>query len=155
VGEWVFGCDVCQEVCPWNAAPAPARDPAFALPEARGRLSLVDLLDLGRERYETAFRRSPMKRAKRSGLRRNAALAMGNRRRASYVPALARALKDPDDPDVRRHAAWALGRIGGEEARTALLEARAGEAEEAVAAEIEAALAQSPSVDSRTAALLY
>ena len=67
-----------------------------------------------------------MKRAKRSGLRRNAAVAMGNRRRAGsgYVPALARALDDVEDAEVRRHAAWALGSIGGEEARSALRSAR-------------------------------
>ena len=143
VGDWVFGCDVCQEACPWNAAPMAASDPALALPEARRRLGLVDLLELRREDYEARFRGSPMKRAKRSGLRRNAAVAMGNRRRggAGYVPALTRALGDPEDAEVRRHAAWALGRIGGEEARSALRNARSTEPEPAVLDEIDAALA--------------
>jgi epoxyqueuosine reductase len=152
VGEWVFGCDVCQEVCPWNAAPEPASDPAFALPEARRRLGLVDLLDLGREDYEASFRGSPMKRAKRSGLRRNAAVAMGNRGRSSYVEPLARVVREPSDPDLRREAAWALGRIGGEDARSALVEARAAETDPGVAAEIDAALA---SVDTESSPLLY
>jgi epoxyqueuosine reductase len=142
VGDWVFGCDVCQEVCPWNAAPRPASEPALALPDSRRRLGLVDVLELRRDDYETSFRASPMKRAKRSGLRRNAAVAMGNRRRtgAGYVPALTRSLGDTDDAEVRRHAAWALGQIGGEEARSALRNARSSESDPAVLGEIDVAL---------------
>jgi epoxyqueuosine reductase len=141
VGDWVFGCDICQEVCPWNAAPASASDPAFALPERRGRLGLVDLLELGRADYEERFRGSPMKRSKRSGLRRNAAVAMGNRGEPRYVAALARVLADTgDDPEVRGHAAWALGRIGGTEPQAALEAAFQDERNPEVRAEIEAAL---------------
>jgi epoxyqueuosine reductase len=140
VGDWVFGCDVCQEVCPWNVSPAPATDPRLALPERRRGLGLVDLLELQRGEYEERFRGSPMKRAKRSGLRRNAAVAMGNRRRARDVSALERALGDGEDDEVRGHAAWALGRIGGERARAALVAARAVEARPEIAVEIEAAL---------------
>jgi epoxyqueuosine reductase len=153
--EWVFGCDVCQEVCPWNAGPQRATDPTLALPESRRGLSLVDLLELGREDYETRFRRSPMKRAKRSGLRRNAAVAMGNRRRRAYVPALGRALAAGEDAEVRRHAAWALGRIGGEAAATALREARSNEADAEVSREIDDALERALSVDTRGTAHLY
>jgi epoxyqueuosine reductase len=138
--DWVFGCDVCQEVCPWNAAPAATSDAALALPARRRTLGLVDLLAMSREQYESSFRRSPMKRAKRSGLRRNAAVAMGARRQPRYVPALAAALADADDPSVRAHAAWALGRIGGDEARKALQRALDLEETEEVSAEIRAAL---------------
>ena len=140
--DWVFGCDVCQEVCPWNAAPEPATDPALAAPERRRGLGLVDLLQIQRDDYEERFRRSPMKRAKRSGLRRNAAVAMGNRRQERYVPSLARALHGGEDAEVRSHAAWALGRIGGAEARAALSGALASEARTEVRAEVEAALAE-------------
>jgi epoxyqueuosine reductase len=139
--DWVFGCDVCQEMCPWNAEPAAASDPALALPQARRAMTLVDLLKLRREEYEEHFRRSPMKRAKRSGLRRNAAIALGNRRRSVDVPVLEQALLDAEDIEVRRHAAWALGRIGGEAARRALEGAMLREKEPAVVDEIATAIA--------------
>jgi epoxyqueuosine reductase len=145
VGDWVFGCDVCQEVCPWNqgsraAAPA-ASHPELGLPAARAELDLVALLRLDREGYVARFRGSPMKRAKQEGLQRNAAVAMGNRGDRRYVPALAAALGGAGSPVVRGHAAWALGRLGGEAARQALVDALDGEAEARVRAEIEAALA--------------
>jgi epoxyqueuosine reductase len=139
VGGWVFGCDVCQEVCPWNREPAGAVHPEMELPPERGELTLAGLLRLPREEYVERFRGSPMKRAKLAGLRRNAAVAMGNRRERRFVVPLAEALRD-EDPTVRGHAAWALGRIGGEEARAALEAALAAEGDEGVRAEIEAAL---------------
>ncbi|HEX2163906.1 MAG TPA: tRNA epoxyqueuosine(34) reductase QueG, partial [Thermoanaerobaculia bacterium] len=129
LGDWVFGCDVCQEVCPWNlrfegradrGGRRPAEHPDLRLPEERGRLDLAGLLGIGEAEYEEVFRGSAMKRARRSGLRRNAAIAMGNRGEARYVGALARALAEDEDAVVRGAAAWALGRIGGEAAREAL-----------------------------------
>jgi epoxyqueuosine reductase len=76
-GGWVFGCDVCQEVCPWNGAPEAADHPEFRMPSERRRLTLADLATLSIERYQTLFRGSPMKRAKLAGLQRNAAAAGG------------------------------------------------------------------------------
>jgi epoxyqueuosine reductase len=143
VGGWVFGCDVCQEVCPWNAAPAPAVHPEMELPPERGELTLARLLGLPREEYVERFRGSPMKRAKLEGLQRNAAVAMGNRRESRHVGPLAAALRD-GAPLVRGHAAWALGRIGGDEAAAALEAALADEGEEAVREEIRAALTPPP-----------
>jgi epoxyqueuosine reductase len=140
VGDWVFGCDLCQEACPWNAAPTPATDPALLLPPERAELDLAGLLRLDRDGYLHRFRGSPMKRAGLAGLRRNAAVAMGNRGDPRYLPALAGALADPD-PLVRGHAAWALGRIGGPEARAHLAAALAAEADGEVRREIVAALA--------------
>jgi epoxyqueuosine reductase len=143
VGDWVFGCDVCQEVCPWNAEPAgavhPAVHPEMELPSERGELTLARLLRLPREEYVERFRGSPMKRAKLEGLRRNAAVAMGNRLESRHVGPLAEALRE-GEPLVRGHAAWALGRIGGEEARRALEEALERERDEGVRAEIEASI---------------
>ncbi|HEX4960880.1 MAG TPA: tRNA epoxyqueuosine(34) reductase QueG [Thermoanaerobaculia bacterium] len=139
VGAWVFGCDVCQEVCPWNAEPAGAVHPEMELPAGRAELTLERLLRLPREEYVERFRRSPMKRAKLAGLQRNAAVAMGNRLESRYVPPLAAALRDGESV-VRGHAAWALGRIGGAEARRILKEALAEEGDEGVRAEIEASL---------------
>ncbi|MFN7940590.1 MAG: tRNA epoxyqueuosine(34) reductase QueG [Thermoanaerobaculia bacterium] len=141
IGEWVFGCDLCQEACPWNRRAPASGDPGLELPETRSQLDLVGLLTLDRERYVELFRRSPMKRAKLEGLQRNAAVAMGNRGDRRYVPALAAALGSESE-SVRGHAAWALGRIGGEAARRALLAGQEGESSPAVRAEIEAALAE-------------
>jgi epoxyqueuosine reductase len=76
---WVFGCDICQEVCPWNAAPASADHPELRLPPDRAELTLAGLLTLTRDDYVERFRGSPMKRAKLEGLQRNAALAAANR----------------------------------------------------------------------------
>ena len=145
VGEWVFGCDVCQEVCPWNIrgevrGREEADQPELRLPPERRELDLAALLRLPRAEYVERFRGSPMKRAKLEGLRRNAAVAMGNRGDARYVPALAEALAE-GEPVVRRHAAWALGRIGGEAARAALAAGLEGERDATVRAEIEAARA--------------
>jgi epoxyqueuosine reductase len=156
VGDWVFGCDICQEVCPWNHRPAAADQREMGLPPERGALDLVGLLLMGRDDYVERFRGSPMKRAKQEGLQRNAAVAMGNRgaggggRRggdgdgtaeARYVPALVATLAAPGSPVVRGHAAWALGRIGGASARRALTAALDGETEARVRAEVTAALA--------------
>jgi epoxyqueuosine reductase len=145
VGEWVFGCDICQEVCPWNAAipvSAGADHPELALPPGRAELDLKGLLRLSREDYVERFRGSPMKRPKLPGLQRNAAVAMGNRRDPGYVPDLARALVE-GEPMVRRHAAWALGRIGGAAAASVLEQALEREEDGEVAAEIRSALVSS------------
>ena len=139
VGDWVFGCDVCQEVCPVNEAPPAADHAELRLPPARAELDLAALLSITREEYVQRFRGSPMKRAKREGLQRNAAVAMGNRGDARYVESLARALAT-GEPLVRRHAAWALGCIGGG-ARGVLERARPAEEDPSVVGEIEGALA--------------
>ncbi len=150
VGDWVFGCDVCQEVCPWNvrrevrgAAEGiePADHPELRIPVERRDLDLAGLLGLGREEYVERFRGSPMKRAKLEGLQRNAAVAMGNRREARYVAPLAEALRG-GDPSLARHAAWALGRIGTPAARRALEEALITESDGSVRQEISRALAR-------------
>ncbi|MEE8523858.1 MAG: tRNA epoxyqueuosine(34) reductase QueG [Thermoanaerobaculia bacterium] len=144
VGDWVFGCDVCQEVCPFNQRPPAGSEPLLRLPDKRRELDLAGLLALERDGYVERFQVSPMKRAKLEGLRRNAAVAMGNRRDPAYVPALCDALAG-GPPVVRRHAAWALGRIaaaGADDgaARRALLGARAPGQDTGVRREIEAAL---------------
>ncbi len=141
IGEWVFGCDICQEVCPWNHRPQVVDHPEFALPSERAALDLAGLLLLGRADYEQRFRHSPLKRAKRAGLQRNAAIAMGNRRDPGYVPALTRALTE-GEPVVRQHAAWALGQINDPPARAALWAAQGQESDAAVLAEIAQALAR-------------
>jgi epoxyqueuosine reductase len=137
IGSWVFGCDVCQDVCPWNRHARRTGEAAF---RPRPHPALADLLLLDAAAYRERLRASPLKRARREGLARNAAVALGNRRQADDVPALAAALGHAD-PTVRGHAAWALGRIGGARAHGALLAARARETDAGAVAEIELALA--------------
>jgi epoxyqueuosine reductase len=140
---WVFGCDVCQDVCPHNALTktgihaefAPRRDVPFP--------DLLELLHIDETSYHERFRRSAVKRARRSGLRRNAAVALGNLGDPRAVPALAQALDDPD-PIVRGHAAWALGRIGGNGAVHALAARAVVESDTAVRDEIAAARTDLP-----------
>jgi len=107
--DWLFGCDVCQEVCPWNRKAPPAREPALA-PSAP-LPSLEALLEMDEAAFRARFRGSAMSRARRAGLARNAALLLGNRGDRAAEPALRRALDDPD-PGVRSAAAWALARLG-------------------------------------------
>ena len=141
IGDWIFGCDLCQEVCPVNARPA-APDPnalaAFGPPiEARPRLE--ELLTLDDADFRERFRESALWRTRRAGLLRNVCIALGNVADRGSVPALARALDDPE-PLVRGHAAWALGRLGGAAARAALHQALSREADAWVRAECEQAV---------------
>jgi epoxyqueuosine reductase len=108
MGDWLFGCDVCQEVCPWNRKAPPAREPALA--PTQPLPSLPTLLTLDEVAFRVRFRGSAMSRAKRAGLARNAALMLGHRGDRAAAPALRRALDDPDE-GVRRAAAWALARL--------------------------------------------
>ena len=127
-----YGCDVCQDVCPFNrkfSRELPEGSPFSPRAALAGRdaMSLaLSLLSMSQEEFASSFGGSPMKRAKLRGLRRNAAVVLGNVGSADDVPALAAALSDPE-PLVRSHAAWALGRIGSSEAIESL-RARAAEA---------------------------
>jgi epoxyqueuosine reductase len=112
LAEWVFGCDVCQEVCPWNGKGEPAEHPELAVPGTRRELDLVGLLELEEADYRERFRGSPMKRARLEGLGRNAALALAGRREPRTVAALARAAEASASAVVRATAAWAAARTG-------------------------------------------
>ena len=141
LGDWIFGCDVCQEVCPHNRTAKPVDDPGFqARPGVGSSPVLAPLLDLDDPTYRGWFRGSPLLRPKRRGLLRNVAVALGNSGDLCAVPALGRALGDPE-PLIRSHAAWALGRIGGERARKELERARETEPDVTARAEIVGALA--------------
>jgi epoxyqueuosine reductase len=110
LGDWVFGCDVCQEVCPWNRKAPPGKEPAFG---ARPDLDPVDpeeLLRLSEEGFRRRFHGTALMRSKRRGLLRNAALVLGNRGDPAALPALEGALHDPEAL-VREAAAWAIGQI--------------------------------------------
>jgi epoxyqueuosine reductase len=170
MGNHIFGCDICQEVCPVNliaverlkragrfgagleqhtepsvSSPGPASADTSARQAFQPRAgtgsspALIPLLKLDEEQFRERFRHSPIKRTKRRGLLRNVCVALGNIGDPVAVPALIGALHDAE-PLVRGHAAWALGRIGGEDARVALLEAREREEDTIVRQEIHFAL---------------
>jgi len=137
LGNWIFGCDVCQEVCPWNEKLVRRR----GAPDADALLPfLPDLLSLTADAFQRRFRGSAIRRAKRDGLVRNVAVALGNSGNPAAVAPLASALHSDPSPVVRGHAAWALGAIGGRAAAAALDVGRRIEADASVCAEIEAAL---------------
>ena len=108
--EWLFGCDVCQEVCPWNHKAPPGHAPELqARPELLA-LDLVEVLGLTQEEFRRRFRATALERTKRRGLIRTAALILGNRGDASALPALERSAAD-GDPVIREAAEWAIARI--------------------------------------------
>ena len=140
VGEWVWGCDLCQDACPptRNAGPHGAR--AFAAQGDLARPDLQALLRLRSGEYKRRFRPTAMGWRGAAVLRRNAAVALGNALDRAAVPALETALRDDPHVLVRGHAAWALGRIGSPRAFAALRGRGGVEADETVRAEIAAAL---------------
>ena len=163
--DWVFGCDICQDVCPVNrkAVPAvsstwdreppggassegladgPAEGPGKAEAGRSKRLAALDLLELAEiteEEFRCRFRGTPVMRAKHTGMRRNACVALGNIGDPAAVPVLSRVLTNAEAL-VRGHAAWALGQIGTPEAKEALKNALAAEADADVLTEIRTAL---------------
>lgn len=139
MGNWVFGCDVCQEVCPYNRTASPARREVWPADPARGTLPLLELLALDEAALGARYRRTAILRTKRRGLVRNACVAAGNWGDPAAVPALIALLADPE-PLIRGHAAWALGRIGGRAVVAALAARTAAEEDAWVRAEIAAAL---------------
>ena len=145
VGDWVFGCDICQEVCPVNRKAAVSQDPAFKKRHDFDAPELLPLLEMDEEGFRGRFRDSPIKRAKLVGMQRNVCVALGNIGDPAAVPALVRALAHRE-PLVRRHAAWALGRIGGADARRAMREVLDLEQDDDVRQEIDAAMAETSAV---------
>jgi len=156
MGNLIFGCDICQQVCPVNIVAERRlglrKDGRVSTPlqfhprqELRPRAGtgsspeLIPLLSLTEEQFRERFRLSPIRRTKRRGLLRNVCVALGNIGDAQAVPALIGALHDYE-PLVRGHAAWALGRIGGEQAKRALEEALGTEGEDEVRREVQCAL---------------
>lgn len=142
MGNHVFGCDICQEVCPYNVKAKPTGEEAFNPREGLYAPELIPLLSLSEEEFRRRFRGSPLLRAKRRGFLRNVAVALGNLKSREAVPALIQALED-DEPLVRRHIAWALGQIASAEGLAALRSRLEVESDGEVREEIEEAIKQS------------
>ena len=121
MGDWVYGCDVCQEVCPYTSAAAPIDDEDLRPASVNNAYpSLHWLLQMTEAEFGATFYGTPVPRTKRRGLARNAAVALGNIGTEDDLPVLIEALRGHDEPLVRGHAAWAVGRIGGVAAHRAL-----------------------------------
>jgi epoxyqueuosine reductase len=124
LGDWLFGCDICQDVCPWNH-----RAPVAATPEFHPRAELhpavlQEFFNWNDEQFRKLLRDTPLWRTRRRGLLRNAAIVLGNQGSVESIPALSLGLRD-DEPLVRGASAWALGQIGGD-AAVELLRERTG-----------------------------
>jgi epoxyqueuosine reductase len=124
IGDLLYGCDICQDVCPWNVrfARELPHDSPYAAREALrakdARTVARDLLGATPPEFAATFQGSPMKRAKLRGLKRNAAIVLGNVGTLEDVPVLEQSLDDPE-PLVREHVAWALERLTGSRAQSA------------------------------------
>ena len=140
MGDWVFGCDVCQDVCPWNHRTPTCDDTDFLPRPDSDPLPLADLFDLDEASFRKRFRGSPLWRARRRGLLRNAAINLGNHPTAEGEQALAKGLIDAE-PLVRGASAWALGQCGTTGAIKRLTAQGAVEQEAEVRTEIQRALA--------------
>ena len=139
IDNLIFGCDICQEVCPWNLeAPQSEEKNLFPRPENIAP-KLVDLMNLDQQAFLKRFRNSPIKRAKRRGFLRNVAIALGNWGNVRAIPALSLGLED-EEILVRMHSAWALGQINDPEAEAKLEKARKSEKNPEVLDEIKSAL---------------
>jgi epoxyqueuosine reductase len=111
IGVRVFGCDDCQEVCPWNRFAAKTADPGFADRPGQATPHLIPLLSLDHDGFHRRFAGAAVRRAGRNRFVRNVAVALGNAGDPAAGPALRRAADEDPDPDVRSHAAWALSRL--------------------------------------------
>ena len=139
IGNLIFGCDICQEVCPWNSKAVPTDEPAFQPRDGNLAPQLLSLIGMTQQEFSRRFKGSPIKRTKRRGFLRNVLVAIGNWGQPRAIPALKKALTD-DEPLVRSHAAWALGKIGGDTAKQILQKQLNIETEQEVITEIQEAL---------------
>lgn len=141
---WVFGCDVCQQVCPWNRFSNSPVDPAFSHLFAQRHPELLVELALSTEEFSRKYHHSPLRRAKRRGYLRNIAVALGNLGNPDTVEPLVGVLDSDPEPLVRAHAAWALGQIGTGIVWKALARAATQEMDSQVMQAIKNSLVKSP-----------
>ncbi len=141
LGMLVFGCDICQQACPWNRFATAEVDPAFQPHRSGMEVDLLEEISLTPAEFKAKFRHSPLLRAGRRSYLRNVAVALGNLGNQEAVDAIDRALTVEQEPLVRLHSAWALAQIGGEQAIRALEAALEFEVDLLVRTEIQSGLA--------------
>ena len=139
MGDWIFGCDICQDVCPVNKKAEMGKLPEFRQRPGFSTPSLVEILNLDQETFSKVYKGSPIKRAKLAGLKRNACVALGNNGDVAAIKPLSRVLCD-SPAVVRGHAAWALGQLGGPESEKYLRKALVNEGDPNIRCEIQSAL---------------
>jgi epoxyqueuosine reductase len=139
IGDWLFGCDICQDVCPWNRRAPQSNEPAFHPRADLNPLDLFPLFSWTEDEFRQHFRHTPLWRAKRRGILRNAAIVLGNQRHPESIPHLTQALTDPEHL-VRSAAAWALGQFRSPQTTLALTRHLADERDPLVRSEIEKVL---------------
>lgn len=120
MGSWIFGCDICQQVCPWNRFASQKVDPAFESQLTVPDPNLLDELKLSEDEFNAKYRLSPLKRTRRRGYLRNKAVALGNLHDLEAVTSLEQVLMLEPESLIRAHAAWALGQIDSVLARVIL-----------------------------------
>ena len=135
MGEWLFGCDICQEVCPWNQRVPLSEENRFRADSGLNPLELTHLFDLDAAAFRKAFRHLPLWRPSRRGILRNAAIVLGNQRVVESIPALKKGLHDSESV-VRAACAWALAQIERSSVSGVLRERLAIEADDEVRREI-------------------
>jgi epoxyqueuosine reductase len=139
MGSRIFGCDECQEICPWNRFACPTAEKEFLPAEGNLTPVLSELMCLTEMEFNFRFKASPVKRARYDGFLRNVAVALGNSGNPQAVPVLEEALFHAS-PLVRGHAAWALGCYQRPDARNALRQSALKETDPYVMEEIRRAL---------------
>lgn len=113
MGTHIFGCDVCQQVCPWNRFATGGVDQTFTSWLTQPTVDLLEEMAQPRDEFNARHHCSPLKRTKRKGYLRNIAVALGNLHNQDAIAILAKAINEEPEPLIRLHFAWALGQIGG------------------------------------------
>ena len=139
MGNWIFGCDICQEVCPWNGKAPLSMEKGFAAENSARTPDLGKLMELDQSEFRKRFKNSPVLRTKRRGLLRNVAIALGNWGNPQAIPALEQGLLD-QEPLIRSHSAWGLGQVATKKAYDILENAMTSEEDPQVLEEIREAL---------------
>ncbi len=143
IGNRIFGCDICQSVCPWNQKVDDSEvDNKFLLSTPLENHVLINELNYSDLEYKRIFKSSPILRSKRSGYLRNIAIVLGNQRNIAAIDQLIHTLGSDPDPIVRGAAAWAVGEIGGDRVKKGLQAALVVESDKSVVNEIIQALSE-------------
>jgi len=139
VEDWLFGCDMCQDVCPWNSKATPSTEPDFQPREHLNPTDAAWLLTLDDEQFRAEFKNIPLDRPGRAGLLRTACIVLGNVGGEQHLPQLRISLSD-QEPLIRGAAAWAIGKLGGAVEQTVLQSRLQTEDNEQTKVEIESAM---------------